>query len=505
MKYSIVIVTRNSAGFLPACLESIVKYSPRSDYEVIIVDNASTDGSVSIFNTLEGDVAIIMNEFNSGFARASNQGIRAARGDYIVLLNPDTSVTPDWLEKMSGHFKRPEVGAVGPLSNFVAGLQKFNLYLTDGSALTAEKINEALTRDYSGKSVESSLLIGFCLMIPRRVIDEIGTLDDDLILGNEDLEYSERLRENGFELLITLDTFIYHEGQHSFSQGSDAERWVNFSARMLEGKLRRKMQTVDPRKIWGMDWFQPKPNLHRDQVSIVIPTFNGLNFTNFCLESIRRSTIHPYEIIVVDNGSSDGTVEFLRKQENIILIENGENRGYPTACNQGLEKSSAPYVLLLNNDVVVTEGWLGRMFQGFFNDPEVGLIGPRSNDSAGFQWVSNPDYRSLDELEGYAQRLKKSAARQFRQVDFLSGFSLLIDRRVIERIGLLDERFGVGNYEDQDFCRRAQNAGFKMLVANEVFIHHFGSQSFVENDIPYKQILEENRRKYELKWSEATV
>jgi GT2 family glycosyltransferase len=240
-------------------------------------------------------------------------------------------------------------------------------------------------------------------------------------------------------------------------------------------------------------------------VAIVIPTCNGLQYTKLCLESVRRCTFHPYEIIVVDNSSSDGTVEFLRGQSDVKLIINSENRGYPTACNQGIRASSAPYILLMNNDVVVTEGWLNRMFQAYFADAEVGLVGPRTNDCAGFQKMSAPHYETQSELEEFAQRMKRGAVRQFRQVDNLSGFCLLIDRKVVKKIGMLDERFGIGNYEDQDFCRRAERAGFKLFIANEVYVHHYGSRAFIENKFEYHKILEENRRKFEQKWEAVAV
>ena len=504
-KYSIIIVSRNSSKVLPHCLNSIVRSSGGADYEVIIVDNASSDESADLFNALEGDVKVIRNQYNSGFARACNQGLHSARGEYLVFLNPDTLVTENWLEKMSAHFRKGKAGAVGPLSNYVAGMQKYGLFYNGKDAETPDEINAALCSEFRGKSVETKFLIGFCLMVPRKVMEETGPFDPDLILGNEDLEYSRRLRSAGYQLHIALDTFVYHQGQESFSGETGAEQWVNFSARILQAKLMRELGEVDPMKIWGMDWFQPHLNPLQDLVSIIIPTLNGLQYTKACIDSIRRRTIHPCEIIVVDNGSTDGTVEFLRSQSDVKLIANGENRGYPAACNQGINASTAPYALLMNNDVVVTDGWLHRMFAGFFASPDAGLIGPRTGDSAGFQQVESPGYSSPEELEEFAEKLRQSSVRQFREVNYITGFCMLIDRRVIDKIGLLDERFGLGNYEDQDFCRRALKAGFKAFVANEVFVHHFGSRSFLENNFDYGEILEENRRKYELKWSEAGV
>ena len=503
MKYSIIIVTHNSAEDLPGCLGSIVESSPDSVYEVIIADNASTDNSQEIFSALEGDVSVIRNRWNTGYARAANQGIAAAKGDYLVFLNPDTQVTPGWLEKMSRHLKKNGAGAVGPLSNYVAGLQKFELYCPPADSESPQEINLRLERRYRGHSVETKLLIGFCLMIHRKTFEEFGNFDDDLILGSEDLEYSQRLTSAGKELAVALDTFIYHQGHTSYRGESDSERWNNLTGCILNRKLERRAGDYDQKKIWGIDWFHPQLNSSRDLVSIVIPAYNGLKYTKMCLDSIRRNTIHPYELIIVDNGSSDGTAEFLSGQQDVRLIKNPENRGYPAACNQGIEASTAPNLLLLNNDVIVTEYWLSRMFQGFFADPKAGLIGPRTNDSAGYQQVSAPSFDSAAALDEFARKMKKISMRQFREVNYLSGFAMLIGRKVIDEIGLLDERFGIGNYEDQDFCKRAEKAGFKILIANEVFIHHFGSRAFAENNLDYQAVLSENRTIYEQKWSGA--
>jgi len=503
--YSIIIVTHNSAADLPGCLNSIVESSGEAEYEVIIVDNASDDGSEQIFKALEGDVTVVRNHYNAGYARAANMGISAAKGKYLVFMNPDTMATPKWLSKLSAHLEKTGAGAVGPLSNYVAGIQKYELYYAEQNIKTPADITRGLEHYYSRQSAEAKMLIGFCLMVPRKVINAIGMFDDDLLLGSEDLEYSHRLKSRGYELVVALDTFIYHKGHTSYEGETESERWNNLSACVLQNKIKRASGDFNSRKIWGIDWFQPKADAEKDMVSIVIPVFNGLKFTKLCLDSIRRNTIHPYEIIVVDNGSTDGTREYLQNQPGIKLIENSVNRGFPAACNQGIKVSQTPYVLLLNNDVLVTEYWLSRMFQGFFAYQAAGLIGPRSNDAAGYQQIKAPALNSAEEMNNFAAKIKNIAPRQFREVDYLSGFALLIDLKVIERIGGLDERFGLGNYEDEDFCKRAIAAGFKLLVANEVFLYHFGSQSFLENHIDYQNILQENRAKFEQKWQTAAL
>ncbi|MBI3467730.1 MAG: glycosyltransferase, partial [Planctomycetes bacterium] len=221
-----------------------------------------------------------------------------------------------------------------------------------------------------------------------------------------------------------------------------------------------------------------------------------------CLESIRFLTDEPYELIVVDNGSTDGTVEYLRSCSDVRLIENAENRGFPAAVNQGIEVSRGEQILLLNNDVVVTTGWLRHQLAALRSDQQVGLVGPCSNCVAGFQQVP-VRYEDLACLDGFAWEWGKEHRGNIIEVDRLMGFCLLIRREVIERIGLFDERFGIGNFEDDDFCRRARQDGFRAGIAQAAFIHHFGHASFRGSGADLGAILKRNEQLYREKWGDA--
>ena len=208
--------------------------------EIIIIDNASTDGTQEYLKTLS-QAKILLNRTNNGFSRACNQGIREAKGEYIVLLNPDTLITQGWDTRMIDHFK-DGVGAVGPISNYVAGVQRGDLYLKGN--LNGERDIEGLAARFyqwnRGQAVETKLLIGFCLVLKREVIDKVGLLDEELFLGNDDLEYSLRLRRHGYKLLVATDTFIYHKGQASFQSElqSYTQRLVQESTDILYEKLK---------------------------------------------------------------------------------------------------------------------------------------------------------------------------------------------------------------------------------------------------------------------------
>ncbi|HZT11299.1 MAG TPA: glycosyltransferase family 2 protein [Candidatus Baltobacteraceae bacterium] len=238
----------------------------------------------------------------------------------------------------------------------------------------------------------------------------------------------------------------------------------------------------------------------RGLVSIVMLSWNALNFTKIALDSIRRYTSGPYEVIIVDNGSDAETVSWLAAQSGIHVIYNAENRGYAAANNQAMAAARGEYVVLLNNDVILTEGWLDGLLAAFDRIPGLGISAPRSNKVAGDQLVVDAEYTGEDGLQIFARERAAAARGQGYLTDRAIGLCLCIDRRVIEEIGGLDERFGLGNFEDDDYSVRARAAGYKIYVCDDVFIHHFGSQSFAANKVDYTATMHANWKKFAAKW-----
>ena len=227
------------------------------------------------------------------------------------------------------------------------------------------------------------------------------------------------------------------------------------------------------------------------KTSIIILSYNTLNYTKLCIESIRRHTrIGTYEIVVVDNGSIDGSREWLKRQSDIILIRNYENVGFPKGCNQGLAISTGQNLLLLNSDTIVTPHWLDNMCIALHSDDSVGAVGCVANNISHFQQIETNGYQTLDELIKFAEAYNKSNPTAWEQRLTLVGFAFLFKREVYECIGPLDEAFSPGNYEDDDYSLRIWQAGWKLLLCKDTFIHHFGSASFLKN-----RSLEEKREK----------
>lgn len=232
-------------------------------------------------------------------------------------------------------------------------------------------------------------------------------------------------------------------------------------------------------------------------VSIIIPVFNQLHLTRNCINLVQEYSEGNYEIIIINNGSTDRTKKVLSRIKNIQVMHNQQNEGFSKGCNKGIIRARGNLVLLLNNDTLVGPNWLSNMKKCIESHPQIGMVGPRSNFVGGLQLIKGP--RQEVQLD-FARKFNQHDPQKWFDIDFLSGFCLLIKREVIDRIGLLDERFEIGSYEDNDYCTRALRAGYRLICAGDTFVYHLGSQTFKGNRMNDVKIGAENHKKYIEKW-----
>jgi GT2 family glycosyltransferase len=292
---------------------------------------------------------------------------------------------------------------------------------------------------------------------------------------------------------------------------SDATRLIEYFAGQPEAaaKLardRRLLQRAMPATLPPEPWFADAPPPADDLVSLIILCCDQLEITRLCVESVLANTRRPFELIFVDNGSADGTPEYLAgltthpAPARVEVIRNDTNRGYPAGCNQGLVAARGPFVLFLNNDTVLPPDWLegliGLMVAG---GPPVGLVGPVTNYAPEPQQVA-AGYDALDGLAAFAAKRRREFAGRVLEMKRATGFCLLARRSALDAVGALDERFGVGFFDDDDLCLRMRQAGRKILVALDTYIHHFGSRTFRGLGIDTRRQLEENFGRFRAKW-----
>ena len=232
------------------------------------------------------------------------------------------------------------------------------------------------------------------------------------------------------------------------------------------------------------------------KTSIIILTYNKLEYTIKCIESIRKYTEKgTYEIIIVDNASTDGTVEWLQNQEDIIKIYNKENLGFPKGCNQGIKIATGDNVMLLNNDVIVTKNWLDNLVKHLYSSKDIGAVGPVTNNSVYFQWIK-VDYKNINEMQTFAEKYNEYNPSLCEERIKLIGFCMIIKKEVINKVGLLDEAFTPGNFEDDDLSIRIVKEGYKLIFCKDTFIHHYGSISFEagKREEEYQKLLIRNKK-----------
>lgn len=224
-------------------------------------------------------------------------------------------------------------------------------------------------------------------------------------------------------------------------------------------------------------------------IDIVIPVFNQLSYTRKCIDSLLSTEGKNVNILVIDNGSTDGTAEYLRSVTGINVIENPENLGCAGAWNQGVRETTSEWIVILNNDVILSSGWLEGLLH-FAIEEGLDLVSPAIREGE-----LNYDIESY--ARDYVERMK-SVARH----GVVDGICFMVRRRVFDAIGLFDEKFRIGQFEDSDFFRRARIAGFRLGTTGRSFIHHYGS--ITQKALGYGKIekpyVVENRAYYRKKW-----
>ena len=238
------------------------------------------------------------------------------------------------------------------------------------------------------------------------------------------------------------------------------------------------------------------------KTSIIILTYNNLDKTKDCIESIRKYTDKDsYEIIVVDNNSTDDTKLFLEEQDDIKVIFNESNVGFPMGCNIGIANAEETYdILLLNNDTIVTKNWLSNLKKCLYSDEKIGAVGAVSNNGANLQGVDFT-YNNFDEMQNLASKNNISDVKKWEEKVCLIGYCLLIKREVMDQLNGLDEGYTPGYIEDNDLSLNIIKLGYRLMLCHDSFIHHYLGTSFRKDEDKFNKIILKNRDYFEKKWN----
>ncbi len=242
-------------------------------------------------------------------------------------------------------------------------------------------------------------------------------------------------------------------------------------------------------------------------VSILVPCCGMLEYTKLCVPSILKHSRAPFELIFLDLGSLDGTAEYLagvatvQPQLRVEVVRTPTDLGIKEVCQEALNKSRGEYLVLLNNDTVVTHGWLNQLIALAGMSPAIGLVGPMSNYAAPPQLVETVPYRigpkkasrldgrhgpggvlvEVEAVQAFAKEFREQYRGKWLETERLGGFCLLLKREVLQRVnsqGQLDKWTDLSLFDTDILSVKARQAGFTLAVCRDLYVHHFGTRTF---------------------------
>ncbi len=241
-----------------------------------------------------------------------------------------------------------------------------------------------------------------------------------------------------------------------------------------------------------------KQNINR-LCDIILPTYNGLNYVKECISSILEKTPqYLYHLYIINDNSDSITTRYLaviaQNYTNVSLVCNDSNLGFLQSCNKGLKHGSAHYLLLMNSDVIVVNGWLERMLECAESDSRIAAVNPLTNHAANINIPMTPgaNFYSMD------WHVSQITRRLYPDVVTGVGFCMLLRRSALDDVGLFDEIYGGGYCEESDLCMRLTTNGYRTVVADDVYVFHKGSASYASRDARYL----ENRKIFDQRWRE---
>lgn len=330
--------------------------------------------------------------------------------------------------------------------------------------------------------------------------DSTSILEASIYLGTQEYDKALRCVMDGLKINPSNYELYFLLGQIYEINGENEKAYLCYENAIYHCKEHEEDLTYLSSHFQS---FQINTNTVVPDVSIIILTLNNLEYTKQCLNSIQQFC-GSCEVIVVDNGSTDGTVEYLKSLTNITCQFNDKNLGFSGGCNVGIHMANSKNdIFLLNNDTILTENALFTLRMGLYENPKNGAAGAVTNYAGNRQTIQQT-FSTLEEYlqYGFANNVPSVAAPELRTL--LIGFALLIKRNAYEKTGDLDERFFPGNFEDNDYCTRLILNDYNLVLCKNSFIFHFGGKSFsvleANNETTYSSSYLTNQQRYIDKW-----
>lgn len=515
LEVTIAIPVFNNAIFTKACIESIYRETSNINYEILVVNNGSSDSTEEILKQFDNynNFKVIHNLDNLGFAKAVNQAIRERSGKHLVLLNNDTIVTNKWLNSLLDSINSG-IGIVGscllyPGTDFIQHIG-VEIGTEDGKTIAPFHPNQyhSIIELTENKNRYLSAVTGAAMMINSKLLEAVPQFDENYINGLEDIDYCFQALENNYKIEYCSESIIYHfesmsEGRHD----KDVLNWQRLNQKW-HGKIKfdltqnetiNKVNLIKSKKELNSSIIETSlnneinnlndikkdltTNLIEPDFSIIIPVHNNLDYTKSCINNIlKTSALYSIEIIIIENKSSDDTRNYLESysDERIKVIYNTENVSFSKANNQGAKIAKSNTLIFLNNDVDVLPGWLESIENTFERDSSIGIQGAKllypnnTIQHSGIAWgpVSKDLNLHFHIYLAYGSELNHvNKSREFQMV---TGALLAIRKSTFDEVKGFDEEYFFG-HEDLDLCMKTREANYKVWYNHEIVATHHES------------------------------
>ncbi len=444
---AVVMVAMNALDNTKQAVSSMSRQAG-CPFRFYFLDNGSFDGTESYLRSVP-DSLVIRKDENTGVARGRNEAAREALKNpslkYIAFADNDIVTPSGWLAKMKAIMDgEPSIGILSATSRLSVmndkGLPQD--VRRHASRMSLEQLNRgALGRKEDFSTVE--MTDGTLMMVRVDLVREIGLFDESFgPYGFEDKDYCARAKRAGSKVAEAQKVFIEHFGgasKRSINKDWHAVMLTSHSRYLEKWKKEGRNRSMPVGASPGEAMMSVSAAV--PSVSIVVIAHNRLDMTRECLQSIKGAT-PDHELIFVDNGSTDGTAEWVKANTRAKVIENEFNLGVPKARNQGVRASSGNYVVLMDNDCVVQPGWLDDLFRPIKKGASISGIEA---------WQMGPDHAPIKQCKSPRERY-----------DYLGGACCMFKREVFETAGLLDEGLSPAYFEDVDLSIRAKKLGHRL-------------------------------------------
>lgn len=483
-KISVIIPVYNTEKYLAEAIQSVLNQSLKPT-EIIIVDDGSTDGSVSVVKTFGDKVNLLLQPKNMGCGVARNRGIAEAQGEYLAFLDADDFWPENKLEIQLAYLQSH------PEADMVFGM-------------TEQFISPELPTEHQSKlRGELKKMPGYLagpMLIKKETFVKVGLFNEKLELG-EFIDWFSRAKDMGLSFHL-LDSTVLFRRIHTTNMGIYKKQHLKDYTTLLRDALARKRQANAQKTS--------KP-----VISIVLLSLLRQAETKLCIDSILIHTHIPFEIIIVDMGMSDEIVEWLHhlsnNTDNIRVIFNDRNVGTTKGRNQGIEISQGDYLVFLDNDTEVCPGWIEPLIQKAESSQKIAACGSKVISASG-KVMNCAEFATAKYVDGKLIEIGVEFTADFQrddpnvnncvEVPWFPTTCLLVKKSVLNKIGPFDENIFLCE-EDKDLCLQMTKAEMKIFYVPESIVYHHHKATTddyakIRNKLP---VLIKDTRYFEKKWS----